>query len=40
MIDIYEILKDYFDDNDIAYNGETLFQLCLPIQRHIEETAE
>ena len=35
--DVFEELVELLEEAGIAYNGETLQQLCNPIQQHLEE---
>jgi hypothetical protein len=37
--DVFEELVESLDAAGVAYNGETLYQLCIPIQQHLEEEA-
>ena len=38
-LDVFEELADILNQAGIAYNGEILYQLCMPIQQHLEQEA-
>ena len=38
-IDVFEELVEILNQAGIAYNGETLYQLCIAIQQHLEDQA-